>query len=298
VSKRVRKRLYKIGELGSGDVYSTPVNDVDSLERGVVERICLMSDGTPTPIPRVGEFDKLEDYRKLVIRKVRDTPVISQQQFVDSYTGRKRRLYERAVASLAKLALSERDSRLRFFVKSDKTNYHLKYDPPGRIINPRDPRYNVELGRYIKPMEHALYSAIDEVWGLPTVLKGYDHKAMGRIMRRHWEEKPNHVAVSMDFSRMDQCIGVPALKYEHKFYNRKKDDYLQWLLGMQLRNVGGARAVDGFVRYKSSGMRCSGDMNTGLGNSIIATALFHEYRRQRGLHYSLINVGDDCVCFM
>jgi len=115
VSKRARKRLFKIGELGSGDVYSTPVNDVDSLERGVVERICLMSDGTPTPIPRVGEFDKLEEYRKLVIRKVRDTPVISQQQFVDSYTGRKRRLYERAVASLAKLALSERDSRLRFF---------------------------------------------------------------------------------------------------------------------------------------------------------------------------------------
>ena len=42
-----------------------------------------------------------------------------------------------------------------------------KPDPAPRVIQPRNVRYNVEVGRYLRRFEHYLYRGIDEIWNGP-----------------------------------------------------------------------------------------------------------------------------------
>jgi hypothetical protein len=73
------------------------------------------------------------------------------------------------------------------FVKAEKINFTAKPDPAPRVIQPRDPRYNVEVGVYLRPLEHSIYRAIAEVYGGPTVMKGYSAEGVAQQMRGMWK---------------------------------------------------------------------------------------------------------------
>jgi len=65
-----------------------------------------------------------------------------------------------------------------------------------------------------------------------------------------------------------------------------------------MKNVGRGYCADGKVKYHFTGKRCSGDMNTALGNCIIMCAMVWAYAKERGVDIKLMNNGDDCVVFM
>lgn len=108
------------------------------------------------------------------------------------------------------------------------------------------------------------------------------------------------VAIGLDASKFDMHVSKAALKYEHSFYELlfPGSSQLRWLLKQQLVNKGVAWARDGSVKFKLDGTRCSGDLNTSLGNCIIMCALVYAYSRWRGIDVELANNGDDCVVFM
>jgi hypothetical protein len=182
------------------------------------------------------------------------------------------------------------------FLKAEK----WKEVKAGRVISARSPRYNVELGRYLLPLERRVYQAIGEVFGAPTIMKGLTPEARASVLAEHWAEFDRPVAVGQDFSKFDQHISTQALNYEHGVYlgAYENDRWLQMLLGWQLQNRCYADVSDGKVKYRTEGGRMSGDMNTAMGNCIISAALLWAYCHEKGIRVRAIVDGDDSVTIM
>jgi len=226
-------------------------------------------------------------------------PVLTSQQVVDSYHGPKRRLYQQALYSLEQEPLSDIDAVVSMFVKFEKQD--VEKAPRG--INPRSTRFNLRLGKYLKHAEHHYFRAINKAFGAhtrATVIKGFNADDAATILRHKWDRFARPIAIGLDASKFDMHVSVAALRYEHSFYEAlfPGSRELRWLLRKQLCNRGLARAMDGTVKFSMEGTRCSGDLNTSLGNCIIMCALVWEYARIRGVELELANNGDDCVVFL
>jgi hypothetical protein len=226
-------------------------------------------------------------------------PMMTKQQVVDSYRGSKQKLYQIALESLQMESLKEADARLASFTKFEKVDV----SKAPRAINPRNPRYNLELGRYLKHAEHHFFRAINKAFGSrtrATVIKGYNADASAQILHSKMDVFDRPVAIGIDAEKFDMHVSVRALLYEHSFYKLlfPRSSKLRRLLKWQLRNKGCAYTKDGFVEFMMEGTRSSGDLNTSLGNCILMCAMIWAYARSLGIDIELANNGDDCVVFM
>lgn len=276
---------------------NTVANCVHSVRERVLGR--TTSEGwVPTTEPERGAFQapSLTAFRRRVAQCLpRHSLPISVDQFCGSYQGQKRRRYEAAAASLEVKPLGRNDSFPSVFIKSEKW-FDTK---AGRLISARNPRYNLALGLYTQPIEHLVYRAIDQVFGSATIMKGYTPERRAAVIEGHWSALDDPVAVGQDFSKFDQHISVPALQYEHGFYDTcYSDPELARLLAWQLGTTCYSTLLDGKVVYKVKGGRMSGDMNTAMGNCIISAALIWAYAMEQGIRIRAIVDGDDSVTFM
>nr|QRQ90220.1 MAG: hypothetical protein 1 [Riboviria sp.] len=279
-------------------------NSVDTIERAFTERYFLCLDGEGfRPAFKVGPSafttPEFSEFSRLVSDAMPALPVLSSQQVVDSYRGPKQRVYQAAYESLMQDAVTETDSLLSAFVKFEKQDVCKA----PRVINPRSARYNLRLGKYLKHAEHHFFKAINKAFGgrtQATVIKGYNADQSAEILRQKWELFWDPVAIGLDASKFDMHVSVRALRYEHAFYAAlfPRNKELRKLLRWQLRNRGTARAVDGTVKFEMSGTRCSGDLNTSLGNCLLMCAMVWCYAREMGIDVELANNGDDCVVFL
>jgi len=290
---------------GFGQVHNLGVynNNVSTVERAFVERYFLCKEGdTFRPALTVGSLEfhshELQAFRRQLIAHTTRTPVASRQQIVDAYTGRKRMVYEQALVSLSRDPLTVDDARLTSFVKFEKQDI----GKAPRVINPRSPRYNLELARYLKFAEKEVFKGINRVFGdrtAMTVIKGVNADVAAQVVRAKWDCFRVPVAVGLDASKFDMHVSVEALKFEHSVYTAMFDSpKLKRLLSWQLRNRGRAYVQDGYVDFDMAGTRSSGDINTSLGNCVIMCALVHAYASKRGVDVELCNNGDDCVVVM
>jgi hypothetical protein len=133
-------------------------------------------------------------------------------------------------------------------------------------------------------------------------MKGYNAFQQGEMFSQAWSHYREPVALGLDASRFDQHVGTTALRWEHRVYDMYyRDPELRRLLKWQLRNLGFVRCPDGGLKYMVEGGRCSGDMNTAMGNCLIMCALVYGLLRKLGLascnraKVHLFNNGDDCV---
>jgi len=273
---------------------------LDNVERGVLERVFLRADGTPPPPCLEGSVSKLEGFSNKLKRLSVRTAKLTEDEFLQYYSGRRLGVYTHAARTLEFAPLTAKDALIKTFVKAEKINMTTKRDPAPRVIQPRSPRFNLELGLYLKHLEPRLYKAVKKTFGEHTIFKGVNALAAGRRLRDKWDGFRNPVAVGLDASRFDQHVRVEMLKFEHNLYKHyfPGDCRLAWLLRQQLRNSCVAYTEDGKIRYVVEGSRMSGDMNTALGNCLIMCALVYTYMAEKGLRYSLANNGDDCVVIL
>jgi len=272
-------------------------------ERAVKERVFFVKGEEPgtfarPPRPETGAFKRLlGKFRTKLIRRVPRTAKMSADEFLSHYSGRRLTSYSEARDSLYVREIRRVDAFISAFVKAEKIDFTSKANPAPRLIQPRSPRYGLSLGLYIKPIEHAIYRAIDHVFGAPTVAKGLNAVQTGAVMRSHWDEFTHPVAITLDASRFDQHISTDALKWEHSIYLQifAGDPELHKLLSWQLVNRGYLRTLDGVVKYSAEGGRASGDMNTGLGNVLLMCAMMHAFLSEMTSKFRLLNNGDDCV---
>ena len=241
--------------------------------------------------------DRLRQFRTLLLQKVGSATPVSPEEFAQMYTGRKRTIYDAAVVNYTEYGVRRSDAYSDSFVKCEK----VPANKAPRCIQPRRPVYNVGVGQYLKPVEHRLYKGVQKVFesSTPVVVKGFNAVQTADIIRQKFESFDRCAAVGLDASRFDQHVSAAMLRWEHSIYNGMFNDpqLAEWLT-WQIDNVGFGNCDDGWLKYRVTGKRFSGDMNTALGNCLIMCAMIFAYARDRGVKVDLANNGDDCVVFM
>jgi len=297
-----KQRIYHVvSRMGDNHELGVFNNNVSAVERAMVERyfLCKVGEEYHPAVPTTrGEWDTgtLRAFRAECISYVSArATTVSLRQVVNMYRGAKRRVYENALRSLYRTPLNRKDAHLRPFTKFEKQSL----DKAPRIINPRSPRFNLTLGKYLKGAEKHFYEAINRCWGAHTshtVIKGLDSFAAARVMRSKWCRFARPVGLGLDATKFDMHVSVWALLYEHGFYNGTFNSAeLERLLSWQRNNVGTAYCPDGTVHFMMPGTRSSGDLNTSLGNCLIMCALLYDLCQSLGVDAELANNGDDCV---
>lgn len=302
------RKIYRVRGISSGVAVRCHNNSGVNIRRALLERVYNVEREGELQPPPEPDAKALVDVRRAVMtfrRKMSHATPVNRQEFVEGYRSRKRTIYQNAADSLEHTAISRKDSYMSSFVKCEKINVTKKPDPAPRLIQPRAPRYNVEVGKYLKHIEHQVYRAIGDVMGGPTVMKGYNAAEVGSLIADAWFSFQDPIAVGLDASRFDQHVSAQILAIEHQFYlslyDDNKDSYneLKMLLKWQMDNIGFARGEDGGFKYSVKGKRMSGDMNTALGNCLLMCGMIYAWCKSVGLQsYRLFNNGDDCVVIM
>jgi hypothetical protein len=221
------------------------------------------------------------------------------QEFVDCYAARKRRDYDIAREDVELGRLKRSHAYISAFGKVEKTNFTAKPDAVQRVVSPRDKRYNICVGRFLKPMEHRIYEAINSLFGSVSVMKGLNFHQRAAHLFTKWSRFKRPAAIRGDAKRFDQHVSVEALRYEHSVYlslcPKEHRSELSKLLSWQLSAHSFVRTSEGNIHYTIEGTRASGDMNTALGNVVIMCTLIHEFARTLSIDLELADDGDDFV---
>ncbi len=260
---------------------------------------------------------------QIVLDEVRGSmphvPRMSNEEFIDSFSGAKREVYSYAMSTLQELLFSAKDAIVKDFGKLERYFPTLKLEhtdvgfvmdedvrggmpmPRGRRILPRPVRYNCIVGPFLKPMEKKLYRLDMHVRGPGSrprytgriIAKGRSMHQRARDIRLKWERFDHPCAIVTDASRWDMHVAVKHLKAEHAVYlSMNGDPLLARALKCQLVNKGFSRHG---IKWESPGGRMSGDMNTALGNCLLMTAMMIAFYRHLGIDHEIYDDGDDCL---
>jgi len=295
-------------------------NSIVNILRALVERVynveVVMADGSkglraPPMTNRRTFFSRMSAFRNELLANIAPVSRMSHREFVETSPAHKRKVYEYAHADYLKRGMSPRAAWVTSFVKAEKVAVKAdKPDPAPRIIQPRGVVFNLIFGSFIRPAEKQIYKAIDRVYGRPTVICGQNAQETASMLHDAWTEITDPVALSLDLSRMDQHVSVPALNWEHSIYRRiyKHDtcyDTLEWCLQRTVKNIGRAYVANEHgsrytIKYSKNGSRMSGDMNTSLGNKVIMCGLLYSYYvtycgLKPRVDINVVDNGDDCV---
>jgi len=225
-------------------------------------------------------------------RTIKPVQPLTYEEFFSNYAGSKRRAYESARDSLNIYPIAKKDAQINMFVKSERINPIVKCNPDPRPISARNKRYVLEIGRWLKPLEHAVYK---NKFGFPSrvIVKGMNQVQRANLLIRKTERFDEYVVFSLDCSRWDKHVSYELLQLEHSFYNSKcRDPLLARLLSWQLINR--CKTRNG-IRYTTRGKRMSGDYNTALGNCLLMTAMAINVFDAIGIKYDIMDDGDDCL---
>lgn len=228
----------------------------------------------------------------------------SNLQTASSYSGRLRRRYLEAWASLEEQRFLDRfDFVLKPFLKAEKFNVAAKWPKP-RMIFPRSPRYNLRLASWLKPFEHWLWGRLlgRHLFGVGesrVVAKGLSPRRRANLIGRKFRSLEDCVVVEVDGKAFEAHIGKDQLAEEHSIYLAAfgGDTRLAAMLRHQLMLKG--RLSCG-ARFSREGGRASGDFNTGMGNSIIMLCVVGAVMRRlfSGLPWDILVDGDNALLFV
>lgn len=219
---------------------------------------------------------------------------MSRETFVSKYTGRKRTRYQNACDSLDANPIDiARDSTLSAFVKAEKYNPIAKVNPAPRMIQARNARFNVELGTFLRPIEHHIYRLRDKS-GMPCIAKGMNPRDRAYWLKEKIDRFSRPLVYSLDMKRFDQHVSLELLEIEASVYKASNPDpEFAALLHAQFHNRG---YTQNGHKYKTRGKRASGDMQTACGNCLIATLMCRAMAKMLKIDdYEVLCDGDDCL---
>jgi hypothetical protein len=294
------------GPIFSDKKYFIHDSNLTNVKRGLVERVFrVRKDGllVPPPRPLPGVFEERLRSVKQYLLSFPSLKPLSIRSVLNLWHGSKRKVYDRAADSLEVRPISRSDGWLKTFVKCEKIDAS-KGDPAPRVIQPRDPRYNLHVARFLKHNEHEIFRRIDQMFdrdglGDKTVCKGMNAHQVASNFELKTSRFSDPVYIGLDASRFDQHVSVEALQWEHDYYIQAMAydrSELSELLSWQRHNVGKAYLPEGTIKYEIDGCRASGDINTSLGNCLLMCSMVKAYCDSHFIRkYSLANNGDDCV---
>lgn len=296
------RKLVNFHPAGGSEIWGVHNNSYCNLTRALCERVLTVDQGGRPilpPQPAVGFVKSaMKGFTKRLLHAVRRVPTMSTTEFVDTYVGRKRKLYARVVEDININPVTRKDAYIMPFIKDEKTNLTRKDDPCPRIIQPRSPRFNVAIGVHLKPMEKPIFRGIAAVFGSTTVMKGLNASERGIIIKSKWDRFTKPFAIMLDAKRFDQHVSRDVIDWEHSVEERiaiGRDD-LKRLNRMRRKNVCFIRTNQGGYKYTLNGVRMSGDMDTAMGNCLTMCGMTYSFMTELGISkYEYMNDGDDGV---
>jgi len=217
-----------------------------------------------------------------------------------SYTGAKGVRYQTAYYNLLDTGQRSSYAQVTAFVKAERLDPNAKVWPFPRIIQFRSAEYCVEIAQYIKPVEHAIYELCGDGVLLPQgrlIGKGLNSWDRGRLISEYFVSGTG--VIQLDLSQFDRYYSTKHLLLEQFVYLRMlRNARFKVLLRKQLVNIG--KSFNG-VRYRCSGNRMSGDMNTACGACLmmlIVTVTVLRYLRVSMSDVHLLIDGDDTLVFL
>lgn len=249
------------------------------------------------PRPSVDGLKKLRKQARRLVTLLPKTTPDDWYVLPNMYAGQKRARYTRATDNVLNGGgVSRRDAKVKMFVKFERLN-PSKVNPDPRAIQFRDAKYCVDVGRFLKPIEKALYALRGNGTDLPVgrvIGKGLNSVERANLLREKMSDFTRPCVLSLDASRFDQHVDVELLKLEHLIYKGMcPDSWFAELLSWQLENE--CVSSKG-IKYHVRGKRMSGDMNTALGNCLLMVLMVSTF--MRGKKYDLLDDGDDCLLFV
>lgn len=183
---------------------------------------------------------------------------------------------------------------IKSFIKIEKIKTD-KYTAP-RMIQARNPYFTMSLGRYTKPMEHAIYCK-DKKTRRFNFAKGMNmyEMAVAIIEKSKRINKPVYICV--DHKSFDAHVTPEALRLFHRFTQKlNKDKMLAELQKLQIKN----RTYTQFgQKFQFKGTVCSGDITTSFSDCIINYYILNHYmKRMKIRNYEIIVNGDDSVIIL
>lgn len=228
---------------------------------------------------------------------------LSRLTFVKSITiPGKRKMYERALQFLEEWGFMWAMGMLSSFIKIEPVDGEVKGSTDPRMIQARSPEFNIEFGRYFKPIEHILLK-LDWSKVFPwapkgrLIAKGLNNVQRGKLIVDKAKQFKHFACMGVDASRFDQSVSKPWLLLCHAFYLSCYNfcSTLRYILSFQLMNRG--RTKNG-VKYQADGGRASGDQDTGGGNSLITVVMITMYFEKLNILWDMICDGDDALIFV
>lgn len=220
----------------------------------------------------------------------------SRQQVVNTYRGRHRIKYFRAMVELNTRALNRTDFYNRGFVKADKEE-ESDLTKAGRLIQFMRPTGALEMGRFTHAVESQIYSLHDK-YDTKIFGKGGNLHEIAEDLNNKRENFNDPIFLLLDASKFDAHVSTEMLRLVAEWYPNLLSDpsqreFIRWMWSHTFNNYGST--VNG-LRYKTNGTRMSGHMDTGLGNSLVMYAMITAYLGVVGItKYSMSVNGDDSV---
>lgn len=218
---------------------------------------------------------------------------ISPVEFISHYSGAKRTRYENAWNSLLATPLCAKDSYVDAFIKAEKFSPYDKANPDPRMIQSRSPRYTMFVGRYMRPM-FSQFKRIEDPTKTRMIVKGMNMPDRAALFKEKWDRFKCPVAFSLDGSRFDAHLHQSVLALADGVYHRLAAS-VEFSNALNMRRVTRGKTMNG-VKFRCKGRRCSGDFDTGDGNSLLMADMIWSAMCMIGVHkWAAMADGDDAV---
>jgi hypothetical protein len=299
------RRTYKICGMDAGRSYLAYNNSIIGMERAIKERLLYAPLGDSFHIPSShapGYFSAtMADFEKAFKKFSVFSHPLSHNAFAECYHGQKKSRYLKAAEVLARRGIRRSDAHVKFFMKYETYDVTTKKNPPPRGINPRSDEFLVSYGSYIRPLEQIIYKNLEKLFGHTVVFKGLNQADRGRKIAEYMDFFDEPVAVPADASKFESSVSKECLELTHRVYQCYflGDRHFARLCSWTKVNIGSAKCADGFLNFKITGKRMSGDNDTALGNCLLSCAMAWTLMKKLDItKYRLCCDGDDVVFFM
>lgn len=258
-------------------------------------------------------FDTFKEFRRKLVAKIGHVEGWDTTEFVSSYTGKKRTMYARWAERFIQGEFSEeRHSIVKGFIKIEKKDMPVKHygmqttyqkDSAARGISPRHPLFNIAIGRYIKKMEKKIYKSLQSIFRetTPVVSKGYNNVEQAQHLLQKHNKYTDPVWLLFDAERFDEHVSKPMLKWLTSIYNECINDieFAKWVKRFTNNRIV-FQCDNGRIKFKLKRNRMSGEMDTGLGNTIVSLAILYSFLKKHNLltKVSPYDNGDDLIVGM
>lgn len=301
-----QKRLLVLSGISPPSTVSCFNSSMHNALHAILGRVlCAEQGGVWVPLsclrPPRYHTNSLESFMTKLCGLTTLTTPYERSEFPMQFRGRKRISYQQAVNALESDGLLPQDSDIRMFLKFEKD---VRSDKPGRIprvISPPGTKFLVELGRFVRKVEHQIYSRVDEVFGSSVVVKGRNADEVGEIIAAHWNSFTDPVALDCDVEKLDRSFDEEMLNWTHRpvkaSFSGSDLDLVTSLLATQLKPKVKGRMDDGFFSYTTSGTLTSGQPNTSLAGVLAVCGSLFEVAERTGIKFKVVDAGDDFTVF-